>query len=105
MVTQGRSQVKRYGIIFTCLPMTAVHIEIAASLDTSSYINALRRFIARRGQVTTIVSDNGSNLHGADRQLKSAIEAWNQQKISESLLQRNVNWKFNVPAASDHRGV
>ena len=46
-VKRGRSIVKRYGVIFTCLIIRAVHVEVAHSLDTSSFINALRRFIAR----------------------------------------------------------
>ena len=42
---------KRYGVIFTCLVVRAVHIEIAHSLETDSFIQSLRRFAARRGQV------------------------------------------------------
>ena len=49
LITQGRSQVKRYGCMFTCPTVCAVHSEIFHSLTTDSLINALRRFIARRG--------------------------------------------------------
>ena len=55
----GRSTVKRYGVLFTCLNSRAVHIEIADSMATSSCINALRRFMASKGTVKEIISDNG----------------------------------------------
>ena len=46
---------KRYGAIFTCLASRAVHLEVVSSLSLDSFICALRRFIARRGNVTTIL--------------------------------------------------
>lgn len=69
-IKRGRSLVKRYGVIFTCLVIRAVHIEVASSLDTDSFINALRHFIVRRGQVKNLRSDNGTNFIGAERELK-----------------------------------
>ena len=104
-VKQKRSTVKRYGAIFTCLVVRAVHIEIAHSLDTDSFIQALRRFIARRGQVQVIRSDNGTNFVGAEKELRAAIRGWNQEQIHNVLLQKNIEWQFNPPAASHHGGV
>ena len=57
-----RKQEKRYGCLFTCLVTRAVHLEVAKSLETDSFINALRRFIARRGPPSDIYSDNGTNF-------------------------------------------
>ena len=57
-----RTTTKRYGILFTCLAVGAVHIEIIHSMDTESFINALRRFIARRGKPEKIQSNNGGNF-------------------------------------------
>ena len=48
-VKRGRSKVKRYGCIFSCLTIRAVLIEVASDLSTDAFINVLRRFIARRG--------------------------------------------------------
>ena len=57
-----RSDMKRYGAMFTCLASRAVHIEVTHSLDTDSFIQALRRLFACRGNVRQIRSDNGSNF-------------------------------------------
>lgn len=77
----GQGTIKQYRVIFTCLSVRAVHIEVFASLNTDSFIHALRRFIARRGQVSVLYSDNGTNFVGAERELKEAIKIWNHNKI------------------------
>ncbi|XP_078494000.1 uncharacterized protein LOC144749516, partial [Ciona intestinalis] len=48
-VKSGRNTLKRYGCVFTCMASRAIHIEVAHSLDTSSFIQALRRFLCPRG--------------------------------------------------------
>ena len=68
-VRRGRSTVKRYGVLFTCMTARAVHIEIAYSLDTDSFLNALRRFTARRGEPKQITSDNGGNFVKGEKDL------------------------------------
>ena len=69
LVKEGRKEVKRYGVLFTCFSLRAVHIEVASSLETDSFIQALRRFVARRGAVREITSDNGTNLVGAENEI------------------------------------
>ena len=55
------------------MSIRAVHIEIIESLDTSSFINALRRFISLRGPVKHIRSDRGTNFVGACKELKTTL--------------------------------
>ena len=104
-VRQKRSLVKRYGAIFTCLALRAVHLEISHTLDTDSFILALRTFIARRGQVKEIRSDNGTNFTGAEKELRVMISSWNQAKIHDTLLQKGIKWVFNPSVASHHGEV
>ncbi len=104
-IKRGRSTVKRYGVIFTCLSIRAIHIEVVASLDTDYFVHALRRFMARRGQVSELRSDNGTNFVGAERELREAIKNWNHDKISDVLNQKSIKWIFNPPTGSHHGGV
>ena len=98
-VKRGRSLVKRYGAIFTCSESGAVHIGMAASLDTVAFLNALRRFTACRGHVKIIRSDNGTNIVRAQRELRQAIQGWDSSHIQSHLPQKEIDWRSNSPGA------
>ena len=102
-VTVFKHRLNKY--TFTCLSVRAIHLEVAHSLDTDSFINAMRRFITRRGQPEEVRSDNGGNFVRGEKELREVIEGWNQHNIGEFLLQRNVRWTFNLPGGSHHGGV
>ncbi|XP_006812905.1 uncharacterized protein LOC102809325 [Saccoglossus kowalevskii] len=104
-VRRGRCTVKRYGVVFTCMATRAVHLEVAYSMNTDSCVNALRRFKARRGNVQSIRSDNGTNLVGAKRELQEELNKWNHKKIGSILRQDHIEWRFNPPAGSHMGGI
>ena len=98
-----RKQEKRYGCLFTCLVTRGVHLEVAYSLSTDSFIISLRRFIVRRGKPTVIYSDNGTNFVGTNREIQECLNGWNQDKIAGALSKERMQWVFNPPAAP-HKG-
>ena len=51
------SEVKREGCLFTCMTTRATHLEMAQDLTMSSFINALRKFVARVGPIKHVYSD------------------------------------------------
>ena len=103
LVKRLRTTEKRYGVLFTCLATRAMHLELAQSLDTDSFLLALRRFMSRRGRPRALYSDNGSNFVGAERQLRESLEEWDQTKIVDELSQKGVEWHF-IPPGAPHMG-
>lgn len=102
---RGRGQCKRYGVLSTCIAIRAIHIELADSLSTDSFINALRRFIARRGQVQSLRCDRWTNFVGGERELREAIDGLNNAKIHETLMSKGTDWHFNPPHSSHFGGT
>ena len=100
---RGKTRLKRYGCIFTCMVTRAVHIEISASMGTSDFLDCLIRFVARRGRPANIYSDNGTNFVGASREMRQLVAALDQGSIQEFTTRNGFNFVFN-PAQSPHFG-
>ena len=107
-VKEGRKELKRYGLLFTCMASRAIYLEVCNTMETDSFLNALRRFICRRGPIRQLRADQGSNFIGAKRELREALNEMDQDKIKSDLLKRNCDWiefNFNAPKASHMGGV
>ncbi len=103
---RGKTRMKRYLCLFTCLATRAVHLEMAYALDTDSFINAFTRMTARGGTPSFVLSDNGTNFVGAEKEICQKVQELDKQKIVETTSQRQlIHWKFNPPSAPHFGGV
>ncbi|XP_028316746.1 uncharacterized protein LOC114471941 [Gouania willdenowi] len=101
IVKEGRKELKRYGLLFTCLCSRAVHIETLDDLTTDAFLNALRMFVAIRGPVRQLRCDQGTNFVGARRVFSDLLKGLDLER------QKAIGCEFvmNVPSASHMGGV
>ena len=104
-VTVRRTTEKRWGFLFTCLTTRAVHVEIVPSMEASSCVMGVERFVSRRGTPVIIWSDNGTNFVGAEKELRENIEKWNTINIAVDIAHKGIKWRFNPPSAPHQGGI
>ena len=102
--TNKRTQGKAYGVIYTCLLSRAIHLDLAASYDTESFLMTLRRFMSIRGCPIKIYSDPGSQLKAADKELQTALRNMNMDAINEFGIANRLEWEFGSPDAPWRNG-
>ena len=96
---RGRTAVKGWGRLFTCLATRAVHLELADSLETDDFILVLRNFIGRRCRPGKLFRDNGRSFVGADKELREFIENLDHTKSQNFVCAEGIQWHFNPPYA------
>ena len=89
---------KVWAVLFTCLYSRAIHVEPLPFLDTLSFQNSLRRFLAVRGSCQLIRSDKGTNLTSTSKDIDFI-------SINKFLEDNACKWEFNPPHASHFGGV
>ncbi|XP_030589719.1 uncharacterized protein LOC115783168 [Archocentrus centrarchus] len=100
-IKDGRKELKRYGLILTCLCSRAIHIEVVDDLSTDAFLNALRAFIAIRGNVRQLRCDRGTNFVGAQREFANLLKDMDQEKVKAL----GCEFLMNTPSASHMGGV
>lgn len=97
LIKQGRKECKRYGLLLTCFSSRAIHIEMLDSMSTDALINGLRCFIAVRGAVRQIRSDQGTNFIGAKNEFKEALKEVCGDRLTAFLADRQCDFVMNAP--------
>ena len=97
-IAQGRSRVKRWGLIFVCMLTRAIHLEPLDDMSTDKVLQAIQDFNHRRGPAKHLYSDQGSNFIGASNEIRRVYA-----KLAPKLAAEGVHWHFN-PVESPHFG-
>ncbi|XP_059054953.1 uncharacterized protein LOC131849000 [Achroia grisella] len=99
---------KAYICLFVCLTTRAIHIELASDLSAACFLLAFKRFLSRRGPVTHLYSDNGTNFIGArgylDELHKLLVSKYFNSEFSHVLAENRIEWHLNPPAAPHFGG-
>lgn len=75
------------------------------ALTTDAFINTLRCFVAIRGAVRQIRSDQGTNFVGAKNKLRKTLTEVDEEKLTSYLAEKHCDFIMNVPDASHMGGV
>ncbi|GFX42120.1 integrase catalytic domain-containing protein [Trichonephila clavipes] len=97
---------KVYVAIFVCLATKAIHLEAVTDLTTEAFIAALKRLCARRGRISTLMSDNATNFKGAAAELNRFIKLIcnKNETLANYFASEAIQWKF-IPPRSPNFGV
>ncbi|KRX86446.1 hypothetical protein T4E_10538 [Trichinella pseudospiralis] len=89
-----RATSKCYVCLFTCMASRAVHLELVPQMTTARVMQALRRFIARRGRPETIQSDNFRSFKAAASELRQLWRHVDVDRVQRELVGHRIHWKF-----------
>lgn len=96
--TENGEKVKLYGCIFTCAVTRLIHLEVVRSMSTDDFLNALRRFSARRGVPESITCDNAPTFL-----LSANILSGPQEGIilsaQREIADNEISWNYITPYA------
>lgn len=104
---RGHKSYKGYIVVFVCFSTKAIHLELVSDLTTASFITAYRRFVGRRGICQKLFSDNATNFHGADKELKAMFQRASDfyKKVASLLANDGTDWVFNPTSAPHYGGL
>ena len=90
-----RSTGKVYGVVFTCLLIRAIYLDIAIDYSTDSFLMVFRRFVSLKGYPIKIYSDSGPQLVGTSNELKKIARNWDWEKIMDFGASKGIEWVFS----------
>ncbi|XP_062600981.1 uncharacterized protein LOC134262620 [Saccostrea cucullata] len=93
-----RTHGKGYGVLFNCLVSRAVYIDVAEGYDMGSFLMVLRRFVSIRGYPRKMISDAGTQLIAAGKELQKVVHTWDWEDIKNFGKARGMDWQTTKSA-------
>ena len=87
---EKREMRKCYITVFSCITR-GIHLELVIDLTTNTVLNCFRRFIARRGTPSLIITDNAKTFKAADNFLGKLYE---DEKVKEYIARNRIQWRY-----------
>lgn len=109
--SRGRSSTSTsaYICLFVCMATKAIHLELSSDLSTETFLLAFTRFASRRGPISEMHSDCGTNFVGASRLLtpvESLIQSTTfQDRVHNQAATTHITWHFNPPSSPHFEGL
>lgn len=69
------------------------------ALNGGQFLEAFRRFVARRGFPSVIYSDNAKCFKRASRELRAVYDIVRRSEVGDYLSAHNIKWKFSADRA------
>ena len=91
-----KTEKKVWICLYTCCVTRTVHLDIVPDLTPEAFLRSFRRFTARRGLPSKIVSDNATTFKSASKQITKLM---NDPGVKQYLSEKRVQWIFNLERA------
>ena len=93
---------KTWLVLYTCYSTRAVHLDLVQDMTAQTFLRSFRRFTARRGTPTRMISDNAKTFKSVAASITKILES---PEVKKFLSDIRVEWRFNLEKAPWQGGV
>ena len=101
----SRVMKKAWGVVFSCATTRAVQLDVCTDYSTESVLHCVRRLMAVRGDVKVIISDPGSQLVAASKELVDWRSGWNMEQLKRFGASHGLEWTLIMPDSQHQNGA
>ncbi|GFW56335.1 integrase catalytic domain-containing protein [Trichonephila clavipes] len=97
---QKDNDAKQYILLITCAVTRSIHLELVGSMTTDTFLPAFRRFVARRGLYSMVISDNARTFKRAELELQQMWKVLNHADVKNFYSAHSIKWNCIVERAA-----
>ena len=96
------AQTKVWICLYTCCVVRAVHLDLVPDMSAQTFLRSFKRFTARRGLPSRVISDNGKTFKAAAKTIQCVV---GHPDVKRYFFGLGVKWVFNIPKAPWWGGI